>query len=71
MLFIINTKIILNLLTNAIDAISDKDEKDVHKGTGLGLAISKEIIEKHQGHFYYDDQSMNTRFVIEIPNAAA
>ena len=41
--------------------------KEVGKGTGLGLSISKGIIEEHGGRFYYDDQSENTRFVIELP----
>jgi C4-dicarboxylate-specific signal transduction histidine kinase len=41
--------------------------KEVGKGTGLGLSISKGIIEDHGGRFYYDDQSENTRFVIELP----
>lgn len=41
--------------------------KPLGKGTGLGLSISKGIIEAHQGHFYYDPQSKNTRFVIDLP----
>lgn len=42
--------------------------KEVGKGTGLGLSISKGIIESHNGNFYYDSNSVNTRFVIELPN---
>jgi PAS domain S-box-containing protein len=41
--------------------------KEVGKGTGLGLSISKGIIEDHEGEFYYDRESRNTRFVVKIP----
>lgn len=41
--------------------------KEVGRGTGLGLAISRGIIEDHQGRFYYDHESPNTRFVIALP----
>jgi phosphoglycerate-specific signal transduction histidine kinase len=41
--------------------------KPIGKGTGLGLSISKGIIEGHQGLFYYDEYSVNTKFVIELP----
>jgi PAS domain S-box-containing protein len=41
--------------------------KEVGKGTGLGLSISKGFIEDHQGKFYYDSTSKNTRFMIELP----
>lgn len=37
------------------------------KRTGLGLSISKEIISEHKGDFFYDDKSLNTRFVIHLP----
>lgn len=37
------------------------------KGTGLGLSISKGIIEEHQGKFYYQKNSINTCFAIELP----
>lgn len=37
------------------------------KGTGLGLSISRGIIEAHDGRFFYDEKSENTRFVFEIP----
>lgn len=41
--------------------------KEVGKGTGLGLSISKNIIENQGGKFYYNSESPNTQFVIELP----
>ncbi len=41
--------------------------KEVGKGTGLGLSISKGIIESHKGHFFLDETSPHTRFVIRLP----
>lgn len=41
--------------------------KDIGSGTGLGLSISGEIVSKHNGLFYIDKQSKNTRFVLELP----
>jgi C4-dicarboxylate-specific signal transduction histidine kinase len=41
--------------------------KDVGVGTGLGLSISRGIIEEHEGRLYYQDDSPNTMFVIELP----
>ncbi len=40
--------------------------KEVGRGTGLGLSISRGIIESHQGQFWIDKQSKNTRFVISL-----
>ncbi len=102
------SQVLLNLLSNAYDAIYDLDKKwirieiesvadriqfkvtdsgagiapkvvekmmdpfyttkEVGKGTGLGLSISKGIVEAHQGRFWYDSESNNTRFVFELPN---
>lgn len=36
-------------------------------GTGLGLSIATGIISSHGGELFYDDTSVNTRFVITIP----
>jgi C4-dicarboxylate-specific signal transduction histidine kinase len=38
--------------------------KPVGKGTGLGLSIVQGIVEKHNGIFYFDENSENTKFVI-------
>lgn len=43
--------------------------KEVGKGTGLGLSISKSIIEDQNGRLYYDSNSPNASFVIELPLA--
>ena len=37
------------------------------KGTGLGLTISKSLIEKNGGRIFYDEASLSTTFVIEMP----
>jgi C4-dicarboxylate-specific signal transduction histidine kinase len=44
--------------------------KEVGKGTGLGLSISHTIMSSHQGRLYYNKQSKNTQFVIELPLVA-
>jgi signal transduction histidine kinase len=41
--------------------------KESGKGTGLGLSISKEIVTKHGGKFYLDQNCSNVRFIIELP----
>jgi PAS domain S-box-containing protein len=41
--------------------------KGIGKGTGLGLSISNGIVEKHGGILYVDSESINTRFVLQIP----
>lgn len=41
--------------------------KDVGVGTGLGLSISRGIIEEHNGKLFYQEESPNTTFVIELP----
>lgn len=43
--------------------------KDIGVGTGLGLSISRGIIEEHKGKLYYQDDALNTTFVIEIPKS--
>jgi signal transduction histidine kinase len=41
--------------------------KGAGKGTGLGLSVSQKIIESHSGKLYLDQNSLNTKFVIEFP----
>jgi C4-dicarboxylate-specific signal transduction histidine kinase len=100
-------QVLVNLLNNAFDAVSDQDgawvrldllekansvelsvsdsgsgisletqaklfqpffsTKRVQYGTGLGLSISRGILKNHKGNLYYDNESPNTRFVIELP----
>jgi len=43
--------------------------KDPGKGTGLGLSISNSLIGKVGGRLYYDANSVNTKFVIDLPQA--
>ncbi len=38
---------------------------------GLGLRVIKNLLEDHGGHIYFDASSLNTTFVIELPNKAA
>lgn len=41
--------------------------KEVGKGTGLGLSVSRAIADEHQGMLFYDQTSLNTSFVFELP----
>lgn len=41
--------------------------KDVGKGPGLGLSTSKGVVESYGGRIIYDEKSLHTRFMIEIP----
>lgn len=54
---------------NLIDKIMEPffTTKQVGKGTGIGLSISKNIIDNHNGLFYYEKASVNTCFVVELP----
>lgn len=40
--------------------------KSIEKGTGLGLSISQNIMRDHGAEFYLDQQSSNTKFVLEF-----
>lgn len=105
------SQVIMNLMSNAIDAVSELTTKWIHlevtqsdgrclitltdsgsgisaeiqekmmnpffttkeigKGTGLGLSISSGIIKSHGGKIWYDSESPNTKFVVELPLLAA
>jgi PAS domain S-box-containing protein len=41
--------------------------KPIGQGSGIGLSVAVGIIEEHNGTLKYDETSMNTRFIIEIP----
>jgi C4-dicarboxylate-specific signal transduction histidine kinase len=41
--------------------------KAAGKGTGLGLSICTRIVAEHGGRLWLDEQSANTRFVLELP----
>ncbi|WP_413561094.1 ATP-binding protein [Bdellovibrio sp. HCB209] len=42
--------------------------KEVGKGVGLGLSISMGIIQSHNGKFFLDNDSQETKFTIWLPN---
>ncbi|MBO9666421.1 MAG: PAS domain S-box protein [Bdellovibrio sp.] len=42
--------------------------KEVGKGVGLGLSISQGIMTAHDGKFYLDKESLQTRFVLWLPS---
>lgn len=41
--------------------------KKVGQGTGLGLSICSGIVEHHQGEFFLNTESLNTQFVVLLP----
>lgn len=41
--------------------------KTLGKGTGIGLSISREIMKKHKGEIYLDEDGGKNCFVIKIP----
>jgi C4-dicarboxylate-specific signal transduction histidine kinase len=45
--------------------------KETGSGTGMGLAMSYGIVQQHGGQIYYDTESKNTTFVIELPAHAS
>jgi signal transduction histidine kinase len=45
--------------------------KDVGRGTGLGLSLSRGLAELHGGDLALDATSVETRFILTLPRAAA
>lgn len=43
--------------------------KELGKGSGLGLALSYNFIKKMKGSIYYNKESKNTQFVVELRKA--
>jgi signal transduction histidine kinase len=52
-----------------VDKIMDPffTTKDVNEGQGLGLSISKSYVEENKGRLFYEPDSPNTCFIIELP----
>ena len=44
--------------------------KELGKGTGLGLSLCKKIINQYGGTFFYNNQTKNTQFILNIPQIA-
>lgn len=42
--------------------------KDVNEGSGLGLSFARQILLFSNGDIYYNEESNNTEFVLEIPS---
>ena len=78
-----NNNVLITVEDNGIGIKKEYSEKVFHlfqrlhkndvryEGTGVGLAICKNIVEKYNGHIWFESiENQGTKFFIELPKAA-